>query len=258
MSSINKLFRNRISFPEDEVISFEKLDRILELTAKTIPFENLAIMNKRNKEITKEYLIEKILINNEGGVCYEINTMLYFFLLENSFNVELVRGRSYNIGAKSWSQAGRTHIIILLTHDGEKYVVDTGFGVNLPVKPVPLNGEVTSSSNGDFRISKVDSEDGDCLMELKLKYRDEDWVSGYIFDSTHYLKDETELNEVQQIIVENPYSPFNKSLLVTRLIDKGNLVLTETSFTQRIGGREYKEEIDGEKFNQLVKQHFGL
>ncbi|WP_318509074.1 arylamine N-acetyltransferase family protein [Bacillus sp. T3] len=258
MSSLNKLFRARIGFPGDETISFENLDTILEKTATSIPFENLAIINKRNKKITKQNLIEKILIKNEGGVCYEINTLLYYFLLENGLEVELVRARSYTVASRSWSQAGRTHILTLVTHQGEKYVIDTGFGINLSLTPIPLNGCVATSRNGDFRISRIESEDGDCYLELKLMHRDEDWVSGYIFDSNHVLKDETELNEVQQIIVDHPFSPFNKSPLVTLLTDSGNIVLTESTFTQRVDGKEYKEEIEGATFNRYLQQHFGL
>lgn len=256
--SLNKLFRERIGFPEAESINFDNLHRVLEKTATSIPFENLAIIDNRNNQITKENLIEKILVKKEGGVCYEMNTLLYHFLLENELDVALVRARSYTIATRSWSQAGRTHILTLLTHNGEKYVIDTGFGVNLPLKPVPLNGDVTSSRNGDFRISKVEHEDGDYFLELKLKNRDEDWVSGYIFDSTHFLNDEAELNEVQQIIVDHPLSPFNKSPLVTLLTDDGNMILTESSFTRRNDGNELKMEIDAVSFRQNLNEHFGI
>lgn len=49
---------------------------------------------------------------------------------------------------------GRTHVTILLKHEGQIYLIDTGFGGNLPLKPVPLNGETVISQNGEFRIKK--------------------------------------------------------------------------------------------------------
>jgi N-hydroxyarylamine O-acetyltransferase len=258
MSSIDKLFRKRIGFPEDEIITFEKLDRILENTAKTIPFENLCIMKKQVKDITLDYLTKKILIKNGGGVCYEINPILCYFLIENGFNVHLFRGRSYNLGAQEWSKAGRTHILIMLTFNEDKYVVDTGYGINLPLMPVPITGEIVSSMNGSFRIRRVTSNDGDLLFEYMLKGRDKDWVNGYIFDSTQPIKDHSELNEVQQIIIESPLSPFNKNHLVTRLTEQGNIVLTETSLTERNNGKVQKQEIDSTNFTKLAKQHFGI
>jgi N-hydroxyarylamine O-acetyltransferase len=208
--------------------------------------------------ITRENLADKILVRNEGGLCYELNTVLYFFLKENGFEVKSVRGVTYNPVNNSWSPVGRTHVINILTHKERKYVVDTGFGGNLPLRPVPLTGDVVTSSNGDFRIRKEKSEFGDYVLEMKLKHKNTEWVTGYAFDSTRPVKDETELNEVQKIIVESPNSPFNKSSLVVRLTDNGNKTLTETSFTHRTDGGEIKEEIDLTRFKELAKQHFDL
>ena len=167
-------------------------------------------------------------------------------LMSNYFVLE-----AYNLSRKSWSKTGKTHILNLLTHNGQQYVVDTGYGLNLPLKPVPLNGEVVSSGNGEFRVREVESEFGNFIFQMKLKYRDEDWVNGYVFDSKRPLKGLTELNEVQQIIVESPYSPFNKGALVTRLTDDGNVILTGETLTQRVNGKELKEEIDPVKFQSL-------
>jgi N-hydroxyarylamine O-acetyltransferase len=258
MVDINGLYRKRIGFLEKEKMTFETLASVLEKTAKTIPFENLCVINKNVKEITRENLIDKILVRNEGGLCYELNPILYFFLKENGFEVIPVRGVTYNTVNRSLSPTGRTHVINILTYNQQKYVVDTGFGGNLPLRPVSLNGDVVTSSNGDFRISKVDGEFGDHLFEMKVKHKSKDWVKGYAFDSTRFLKDERELNEIQKIIVESPVSPFNKSYLVTRLSDNGNLTLTETSFTQWTNGSERKEVIDRSKFKELAKQHFDL
>ncbi|OOP68592.1 arylamine N-acetyltransferase, partial [Heyndrickxia oleronia] len=81
MSNLNLLFRERIGFPINKNITFEDLDIILEKTAKTIPFENLCIMSKNTSELTKNNLINKILHKKQGGLCYDLNAILYLFLL---------------------------------------------------------------------------------------------------------------------------------------------------------------------------------
>jgi N-hydroxyarylamine O-acetyltransferase len=258
MIDIDRLFRKRIGFPENEKVTFESLDFVLEKTAKTIPFENLCVINKNVKEITRKNLSDKILVRNEGGLCYELNTILYFFLIENGFEVTPVRGATYNAANQSWSPTGASHVINILTYKERKYVVDTGFGGNLPLRPVSLNGDVVTSSNGDFRIRKTESEYGDYLFEMKLLHKNTDWVKGYAFDSTQPVKDESELNDIQKIIVKSPVSPFNKSSLVTVLTDNGSKTLTETSFTQWIEGQEIKEGIDRSRFKELAKQFFGM
>jgi N-hydroxyarylamine O-acetyltransferase len=257
MPTIDKLFRERIGFPEQENISFENLDEVLERTAFTIPFENICIMNNTFKDITKENVMDKILTRGEGGVCYELNSILHYFLLENGFDVKLAGGVVFNQNAGAWSATGRTHVLNLVLHNGKEYLVDTGFGGNIPLVPVPLSGEAVSSQNGEFRVRKEETEHGDYVLEIKIKHRHDDWTVGYAFDSTSPIS-EVELNDIQKIIVESPASGFNKGYLVTQLTDKGSMVLSETSFTKRTEDREVKEEIDRKRFKELAKEHFGL
>lgn len=258
MNELNGLFRKRLGIPESEKLTFETLDNILEKTATTLPFENLSILYNQTKAITKENIINKILVKNEGGLCYQLNPLLYFFLVENGFNAVLVRGEVFNHATNDWSKLGRTHVAILLQHEGQTYLVDTGFGGNLPLKPVPLIGETTSSMNGEFRVKAMESEYGDYVLEMKLKYKDTDWKIGYAFDTKRPLDHLSELNEVQGIIVEHEESRFNKTPLITQLTSDGNVTLTDTSFTQWINGKSTKEQIDNDKFKELAKQYFGF
>ncbi|KRE48912.1 arylamine N-acetyltransferase family protein [Paenibacillus sp. Soil724D2] len=258
MYELNGLFRKRMGIPENQKITFETLDHILRKTALSLPFENLSIISNKTSIITKESLITKMLVKNEGGLCYQLNPLLYFFLVENGFNAALVRGEVYNYATKDWSKLGRTHVTILLQHKGQTYLVDTGFGGNLPLKPVPLNGETTSSVNGEFRVKAMESDYGDYVLELKLKYKDTDWKIGYAFDTKRPLENLSELNEVQGIIVQHKESRFNKTPLITQLTSDGNVTLTDTSFTQWMNGKSSKEQIDNVKFKELAKQHFGF
>lgn len=128
----------------------------------------------------------------------------------------------------------------------------------MPLTPVPLTGETVASDNGEFRIRQVDSEHGDYVLEMKLKHKDADWRIGYAFDSKHPVTDVSEWNEIQRIIAEHEDSPFNKSPLITKITDQGNITLTNTSFTQWRDGVVTKEKIDDARFKELLKQYFGL
>lgn len=257
MSSIDHLFRERIGFPNQERITFKNLDEILERTAFTIPFENICVMDQNFKDISKENVVDKILTRKEGGLCYELNSILHYFLVENGFEVKLVPGVVFNQNTRDWSATGRTHVLNLVKHMGMEYLVDSGFGGNIPLKPVPLNGETVSSSNGEFRVREETTEHGNYILEMQLKHRHSNWVIGYAFDSKTPIGDK-ELNEIQKIIVESPASGFNKGYLVTRLTEKGSMVLSETSFTKRVEDKEVKEAIDRNRFKELSKEHFGL
>ena len=258
MNNLNLLFRGRIGIPDNEVITIESLSKVLKNTAKNIPFENLCIIENRTTEITNESVMNKILKKNEGGLCYELNTILYLFLIENNFNTTLIRGVVYDQINQQWSATGKTHVANLINHNGQIYLVDTGFGGNLPLKPVPLSGEIVESSNGEFRVDKQKSEHGDYIFYMKLKHKDQEWKKGYAFNSTEVVTNLTDLNEVQKIIMEHPKSSFNKKPLMTKLTDKGNMILTDSSYTEWVGGKQKKESIDEKRFNEIRKEYFNL
>ena len=258
MTTLTSLFLKRIGMPETEKITFQMLDELLEKTALTIPFENLCIINKYTSVINQENLTEKILIRNEGGVCYELNTLLYFVLKESEFQVELVRGVVYDHQAQDFAAVGRTHVINLLSHEGHKYVVDTGFGGNLALKPIPLSGETVSSFNGEFRIRKEENHYGGHLLEMKLKHKDANWRKGYAFDPNQPISDMKELNEVQSIINVHPLSSFNKGRLITRLTEQGSITLTDTTLTEWANGSTTKKEINPIEFSDFAREHFRM
>ncbi|PFN77010.1 arylamine N-acetyltransferase [Bacillus sp. AFS076308] len=258
MSEFSKLFHERIGLSQGQNITLDSLDRVLEKTAQSIPFENICIINRKTSEISKANLVDKILIRREGGICYELNSLFYFYLIENGFEAALVRGVVYNHVKQDYQDLGRTHVSILVNHEGRSYVVDTGFGGNLPLKPVPLTGETVSSNNGEFRIRKLDTNYGDYVLEMKLKHKDTEWKIGYAFDTRKPIYDVTEFNEIQSIIAEHPESPFNKVPLLARLTSNGNITLTNFTWTEWKEGKVSKETIEAERFKELAKQYFSL
>ncbi|MFB3161541.1 hypothetical protein ABLO26_09210 [Neobacillus sp. 179-J 1A1 HS] len=76
MNNVNELFRDRVGIAQDKKITFEYLDTVLEKTAKTIPFENLCIIEKRMKEVTKDNLTSKYFIKTRA-VC--VTNLIQFF-----------------------------------------------------------------------------------------------------------------------------------------------------------------------------------
>ena len=70
--------------------------------AQTVPFENLNILEKNFKKYQKKFE-EKILVNNRGGLCYELNPTMYYFLKDSGFDVHLVSGTVYNATNSIWA-----------------------------------------------------------------------------------------------------------------------------------------------------------
>jgi len=242
------------------MLTFDDLPDLLTATSLALPFENLAVIERRGLPITRDNLVSKLLVRNEGGLCYELNPLLYFFLLENGFDATMVRGIVFDAEHRTFAGTGHTHVTLLLRHEGETYLVDTGFGLFLPLRPVPLNGDVVASSNGEFRIRPAIGDNavhGDLILELKQRHRDHDWRVGYVFHSCKAITT-VQCEEIRQIIAEHPASNFNKRPLVAKLTEHGSVTLTNMSLIITEDGKATKEAVSLERFRNLLASHFNF
>ncbi len=261
MTDFQKQFFARLRIEEKETVSFEDLPHIMSAMARTVPFENLNILEKNFKEITKENLQEKILVNNRGGLCYELNPTMYYFLKDAGFHVHLVSGTVYNAAHSIWAVSSG-HVATVLTYDNELYLIEVGFGSYLPLAPVPFSGEVVHSVTGDYRIRKETTEKGNYVLEMRKNnaFLDQspanDWTLGYAF----YIEevDETIANTAQKMIVENESSPFNKVPLIVKLTEDGHASLTKDSLTIAKNGEKTKETVTDEQYTNLLYSKFGI
>lgn len=256
--SYNEAYRKRIGLPVETELTITNLPEVLEKTAWAIPFENFRILNKNSLEISKENLRHKILDEEEGGLCYELNPLLYYFLKDNGFHVSLVRGEVYNAADDQWSDTGRTHAAVIIHDESGDYLMDVGFGGNLPLTLVPMIGEIVTSRNGEFKVSQIDTDYGDHVLEVKVKDKDEERRIGYAFSATPLVHVEDEMNEIQHLIETHEKSKFNKSPLAVQLLESGSQTLTSTSMTTWKDGEKAKEELKYEDFVRLARKRFNL
>lgn len=251
MNDFNLLFRQRLGLSMEQRITFNDLEDILDRTAQALPFENLRVILNNKNTINKKNITDKILKNHEGGLCYELNPLLHLFLMGNGFETSLYYGRVFD-GTEFGS---KTHVMFLVKHDGEDYLIDTGFGGSLPLKPVPMNGQTIHSSNGSFRITK---EEDAHILKMNLVTSQKGWVAGYKFYINDPVRQIDELDGVQDIIFNSETSIFNKTPLITAFTEEGRHTLTKTNYTVWSGSDSEKMEIDPADFYEYAEKYFKL
>ncbi len=128
MTDLQKEFFKRLKIPAKE-ITFDDLDAILLKMGLILPYENLDIMAGTIKNISKNNLIEKLLIQKRDGLCYELNSLLYYFLMDCGFQVYKVAGTVYDLYDNKW-KPDDGHVIIILHHNNKDYVIDAGFALS--------------------------------------------------------------------------------------------------------------------------------
>ncbi|MEC1585971.1 arylamine N-acetyltransferase [Bacillus spizizenii] len=236
---------------EKDHVSFGDLPLFLKAMAYRFPFENRAVLAKENYKVTKEELWRRLVKEHHGGLCYDLNGFLYFVLREAGFQVKLIRGTIYAGKQQEWA-LDRTHAAVLLSAEKGEYIVDIGFGINLALQPIPLSGETVQSSVGSFRIKEEETEKGSHVL---LMDKGEGWQIGYAF--TLEESNAGDLDDMKDMIHSHEKSPFNKSLLASKLTPNGRMVMSDRHFTiYENGGEGQKSDIGPSEFEEKLNTHF--
>lgn len=205
---------------------------VLEKFAEWFPFENLDVMCRNTTEITPEFLETKLFKMRRGGLCYEINALLFCTLMELGFDVELGAATVNNEG--KWALTG-THTIVLLSIGEQRFIADAGFGNRLALHPLEIDGNAVTSPAGTLRVRTVQTEKGSIALESQTE--EGEWVIHYAFDWAKLEWDR--LNLIRDEIHWHPRSPFNKQLLIANVLPNGTYSINEErSVHKEINGRK--------------------
>ncbi|MDA1548188.1 arylamine N-acetyltransferase family protein [Bacillus cereus group sp. TH243-3LC] len=253
MTSLQHKLFTRLNLAKRTEVKFEELNTILFAFAHTIPFENLDVISRNSNAITMENLQDKILTRSRGGLCYELNTLLYYFLKDCGYDVQLALGTVYKNDINTWALEDG-HITIILNYDNVRYVIDVGIASLVPLVPVPFTGEAVSSKNGTYRVRRKDTSKGNYVLERKDK--NGEWKVCHAFYNR--IIDEAVVNDVQKRVVEDEKSIFNKGPIAVKLTESGHVSLTNTSFTEIVHGEKAKREITEEQYRELLNTLFAI
>ncbi|HVY65454.1 MAG TPA: arylamine N-acetyltransferase [Gammaproteobacteria bacterium] len=116
------------------------LDTLRALQAQhplAIPFENLDSLAGRGVCLDSESLQQKLVRTSRGGYCFEQNLLFSHVLRALGFSVTALAARVV------WDRPAdevraRTHMLLLVDLDGERYLCDVGFGGLTPTAPLKL------------------------------------------------------------------------------------------------------------------------
>ena len=143
-------YLKRIGFAGKVEKTKEYLDRLVQAQLTHVPFENLDVWAKGTcPSLEKEALYQKIVVENRGGYCFELNTLFRHLLNYLGFD-------AYQAVSSLVNEDGTAHIaahnVVICTLNGEKYLVDVGFGGPVPFGAMPLTEGIWE----DFRLRRED------------------------------------------------------------------------------------------------------
>lgn len=188
------------------------LSLLREITARHLarcPFSSVSVWLGHELPLDLESLYRRVVVQGYGGYCFELNGLLYEVLEELSFSPRLCMAR---VMLDKSEPTGLTHRITLVNLDGERYLVDGGFGPWGPRQPIGLSQGVIREPGRDFRVSEPQAG------EFHLQLADsEGFKSLYRFELAHYNQADCELGHFYSY--RHPRAPFVNNLVASRILD---------------------------------------
>lgn len=231
----------------------KKLEQILETFALKHTFNNNSIIENSRYEINLENISKRLNQNQSGGLCYELNPLFYKELKELGYDVHLVRASTFDTEKNSYYKDFKTHVAIILDFKDQKYLLDSGYGANIPLKAVNLNGDLTNSRVGEFKIEKFNTIAGEYHLHLNLHHKNEGFILGYSFFMKDIIDDiNKNLFEIEEIIATK--SHFKDAPLYIKNISNGHITVTSNSLTIVEDLKTTKTDIQNKNFKELIEE----
>jgi N-hydroxyarylamine O-acetyltransferase len=146
-------YLERISYEGTIEVNLNTLSNLQECHLKRIPFENFDIINRIPISLDVAHLYKKIVCNNRGGFCFELNALFGSLLRELGFKVTDYIARFWRYEENLPPM--RQHHILKVEIKGKSYICDVGVGVNSPLKPIEMiEGLVQNDSQSSYKLVK--------------------------------------------------------------------------------------------------------
>jgi N-hydroxyarylamine O-acetyltransferase len=216
---------------------------------EAVPFENLDISQKRRIVLDEDASVHKVVEENRGGFCYELNGAFAALLREMGFRVTLLSARA----SRQDGDAGPEfdHLTLRVDLD-QPWLVDVSFG-DCFLEPLPLKPGIEQKPDlGTFRIS----EEGACRSVERLQ-PDASWKKEYLFTLTpRRLEDFADMCHFHQT---SPESHFTQKRLCTRATPGGRVTLSDMNLiVTENGSRQFRMLASDEEWRAALRQHFGV
>ncbi len=243
------------------------LEQIVDGYAFSCPYETLYVHDSdfdvqpnQRSSLEVNVLFKKIVEQNRGGRCVELNYFLQQMLKSFGFEVTRILPQTLWHEQDTPKEQRPKHSAAIVRVNDKEYLVDAAFGGLGLLAPIELQMGEFQQYSEKFRLIKSK----DYPFELQVMHNDK-WVSIYGFDKTPALKKEYESVDSINANPKNPASYFKDTFLCTKpfkMNDKenGRYRVFKNKFLILHKGKIQKEEIitSQERLHEILETYFGI
>jgi len=245
-------YLSRLALPGLPAADLDGLATLQQAQVRAIAFENVDVLAGHVVELTPDALYEKLLDRGRGGFCFELNGLLALALEHLGFDVRPAMARV------TWGRTApgpATHQALVVECEGQRWLVDAGFGGPAPTRPLPLVcGPVMDVDGARFRFAA--DADGDLHLQRHVGDR---WAGLYVLSLAETRA--TDIRAANHFVCRWRGSPFRNRLMCARPTAEGLLMLQGTDlvrFDSQLRERERVALDDGEALGAVLRERLGL
>ncbi len=217
--------------------------------AMHIPFENIDVLLKRPIRLDLASLQAKLVAGGRGGYCFEQNQLFAGALRALGFDVQ---GLIARVRFRVQQVLPRTHMLLLVTLAGERWLADVGFGSEGLLLPVPLESGQTSHQFAWW--VRALERDQHWVMQSA---REGIWEDLYAFTLEPQLEVDYEL--ANHYTSTHPDSRFTQCLVAQRVTPQVKIRLRNRELTHDTGRLVMSRWLAGDdEIVQVLDETFGL
>lgn len=221
---------------------------------EVVPFENLEVhYEHREPSLTACDLFDKVVVNNRGGYCFELNKLFYLLLKGLGFSCYPVPARVVHHREELRPYSHRATVVDI---QGRKWFCDVGFGGAGPKGAVRMDTEEIQSIFDDrFLVAP----DHDVYKGELAIYRFENDIPEkvLVFRDQPYM--EADFVTLNSYYSTYPRSPFVNKRILYRCKSDGWISLTQNTVIRMTNGVQQTVELQTEdQIQELLAQEFHL
>lgn len=214
-----------------------------------IPFASVGPRLGEDLPLDLDALYDRLVLRRRGGYCFEQNRFMFEMLQELGFEVYRYLAR---VTIDGTVDPPLTHRVTVVLVNGQRYVVDVGFGGIGPLRPIPMSGVSPEPTWRAFRVVELTSTRFQVEAERKGNF-----VPLYYFDLAEYGEADCELGHFYSH--RHPEAIFVNHLVVMRTEAQEVRSLNDRSYFVIRPDGEARESIDSaDRLHTVLVEELGL
>ena len=245
-------YLERLGYASAPAATLDNLRELQRRHTTEFAFETLSTMLRVPVEVEPAAIQDKLLHQGRGGYCFELNRLFLLLLQALGFDARGLTGRVV-MGGPEDALPARTHMLVLVTLEGVRYITDVGFGGMVPTGPLLLDSEAEQATPHEaYRLSYVDG-----TYTLRARVADS-WRAMYVFD----LQKVADIDYVvgNWYVCTHPDSPFLGQMIAARTGPGLRKTLNNGSFAiHRLGQASERVQLDSvDEVLWVLRDEFGI